>query len=121
MFSKFAKWLAYTLGHANAFVIAFLIVIIWLLSGPFFNYSDAWQLVISSVTNIITFFMVFILQNTQIRDTTAVHLKLDEILRSLKHAHHSLLKIEELPDEELEKLEKHYQELAKKIKEYKVK
>lgn len=116
MFSKFARWMSTTLGNHNSFILAFLIVIVWVLSGPFFHFSDTWQLVINTATTIVTFLMVFLLQNTQNRDTIALHLKLDELIRSIGSAHNELLKVEQLPDEELEKLLKRYENLADDIK-----
>lgn len=116
MFSKFAKWIAEILGQSYIFVLAVVIVVIWLLAGPFFNFSENWQLIINTATTIITFLMVFILQNTQNRDTLALHLKLDEIIRAMSHTHNELLKIEELPDEELQKLIKRYENLASEVK-----
>jgi low affinity Fe/Cu permease len=117
MFSKFAKWMSGTLGDAHAFIIACLIVVIWACLGPIFNYSDTWQLVINTGTTIVTFLMVFLLQNTQNRDTVAIHLKLDEIIRAIKGAHNELLMVENLSDEELQALQQRYEALANKIKE----
>ncbi len=116
MFSKFAKWISLMLGNSIAFIMAIVIVVVWALTGPFFHYSDSWQLVINTGTTIITFLMVFLIQNTQNRDTIALHLKLDELIRSRKGAHNELLKIEELSDEELQKLHKRYEDLALKLK-----
>ncbi len=87
MFTKFAKWISGKLGDSRAFLIAILVVLIWFITGPIFNYSDTWQLIINTGTTIVTFLMVFILQNTQNRDTIAIHLKLDEIIRAMKGAH----------------------------------
>lgn len=117
MFSKFAKWISGILGDAHAFSVACLIVIIWGSLGPLFNYSDTWQLVINTSTTIVTFLMVFLLQNTQNRDTVAIHLKLDEIIRAIKGAHNELLMVENLSDKELQALQKRYETLANKIKE----
>lgn len=117
MFSKFAKWISLILGNSLSFLCAIVVVLLWAVTGPLFNFSDAWQLVINTSTTIITFLMVFLIQNTQNRDTLAVHLKLDEILRAMKGAHNELLKIEELSDEDLEKLHKRYEALAHKVKE----
>lgn len=116
MFSKIAKWVSTKLGHSYAFVFAMLIVILWIILGPIFHFSDSWQLFINTGTTIVTFLMVFLLQNTQNRDTTAIHLKLDELIRALHGAHNRLLKIEELSDEELLKLTKSYEGLASKVK-----
>ena len=116
MFSKFARMMSTILGHSFAFTFAVLLIIAWVASGPFYHFSDTWQLVINTGTTIMTFLMVFLLQNTQNRDTVALHLKLDEIIRSMKSAHNELLKIEELSDEDLEKLQKRYESLAESIK-----
>jgi len=116
MFSRFANWMSKFLGHAHSFNLAVLLIIVWLLTGPYYRYSDAWQLVVNTGTTIVTFLMVFLLQNTQNRDTIAIHLKLDEIIRSLKGAHNELLKVEELTDEELVELQKKYESLAAEIK-----
>lgn len=115
-FSHFAKWLSKAMGSSTTFVLAFFSVVFWLIWGPYFNYSDTWELVINTVTTIITFLMVFLLQHTQNRDTLAMHLKLDEIIRSMSNTHNELLKSEELSDEELEKMIKVYENLAEKIK-----
>lgn len=116
MFSEFARWMAKELGLSITFVFAVALILIWLLTGPFFHFSDTWQLIINTATTIITFLMVFIIQNTQNRDTIAIQLKLDELLRAAKNTHNSLLKVEELPDEELEEMHKRYEDLASKIK-----
>ncbi|WP_068469283.1 low affinity iron permease family protein [Candidatus Protochlamydia phocaeensis] len=115
MFSKIARWISLKLGNSKAFLLACLTVLIWAVTGPFFNFSDSWQLVINTGTTIVTFLMVFLIQNTQNRDTVALHLKLDEIIRSIQGAHNQLLKIEELTDDELEILHKRYEKLATKV------
>ncbi len=117
IFSKFAKWISARLGNPRAFLIAFLIVIIWGLLGPVFDFSESWQLFINTASTIIIFLMVFLLQNTQNRDTIAIHLKLDEIIRSIYGAHNRLLKVEELSDEELEEIHQSYEQLANEVKE----
>lgn len=115
MFSNFSRKIAILLGHPIAFWTASLTIILWALSGSFFGFSDTWQLIINTATTIITFLMVFIIQNTQNHDTLAIHLKLDELIRSLQGAHNLLLDIENLTDEELEQLHKRYETLAKEI------
>lgn len=115
MFSKIARWISLKLGDAKAFLLACLTVFIWAVTGPLFKFSDSWQLVINTGTTIVTFLMVFLIQNTQNRDTVALHLKLDEIIRSIHGAHNQLLKIEELTDEDLEMLHKRYEKLATKV------
>jgi low affinity Fe/Cu permease len=116
MFSKFAKWLSRKSGDSRAFLCACILVLIWAALGHFFSYSVAWQLAINTTTTIIIFLMVFILQNTQNRDTLAVHLKLDEIIRAIEGANDELLKIEKLSDEELQILHRRYETLAANIK-----
>lgn len=116
-FSELAKWISVKFGHSYAFLGAILVVVIWGILGPIFNYSDSWQLVINTGTTIVTFLMVFLLQNTQNRDTTAIHLKLDEIIRSIQGAHNKLLKIEELSDDELREIYEKYENLAQEVRE----
>lgn len=116
MFSDFAKWVSKKLGLSITFVLAILLIVVWLVTGPFFHFSDTWQLIINTATTIVTFLMVFIIQNTQNRDTIAIHLKLDEIIRAIRGAHNELLKVEELSDEELEKMLKCYESLAGEIR-----
>ena len=102
------------LGSAWAFAGAVLVIAVWLLTGPTFHFSDTWQLIINTATTIITFLMVFLIQNTQNRDAKAVHLKLDEMIRALKGARNQLVDLEDLSDEELKKLEEQFQRLRKK-------
>lgn len=103
-FRVFARRISAVTGEAYTFLAAVLIVVVWLLTGPIFHYSDTWQLVINTGTTIITFLMVFLVQNTQNRDNQAVQLKLDELLRSIRSARNSFVDIENLRDEELEVL-----------------
>lgn len=116
MFSKISKYMSILLGSPIAFSCAISFVIIWALTGPYFHFSNSWQLVVNTTTTIITFWMVFLIQNTQNRDTTALHLKLDEIIRSIHGAHNELLNIEELSDEELQALQDRYHCLADSVK-----
>src|SRR5881398_805517 len=102
------------LGSALAFAGALLVILVWVLTGPTFHFSDTWQLIINTATTIITFLMVFLIQNTQNRDAKAVHLKLDEIIRALKGARNELVDLEELSDEDLKKLEQQFQRIRKK-------
>ena len=102
------------LGSAWAFVTALLIIIVWAATGPTFHYSDTWQLIINTGTTIVTFLMVFLIQNTQNRDAKAVHLKLDELIRALGPARNKLVDLEDLSDDELKKLEQEFQKLRKK-------
>jgi low affinity Fe/Cu permease len=113
-FRVFARHSSIVLGSAWAFAGAVLVIAVWLLTGPTFHFSDTWQLIINTATTIITFLMVFLIQNTQNRDAKAVHLKLDEMIRALKGARNKLVDLEDLSDEELKKLEEQFQRLRKK-------
>src|SRR4051812_32572823 len=112
-FSRFARWTSRTVGHTSSFVGALAIVAVWGISGPYFHYSDTWQLVINTGTTVITFLMVFVIQQTQNRDSEAMHVKLDEIIRALRGAQNELLDIEELTEEELDTLRGKYVTLAR--------
>jgi low affinity Fe/Cu permease len=112
-FRIFARRSSIILGSAWAFAGAVLVILIWILTGPTFHFSDTWQLIINTATTIITFLMVFLIQNTQNRDAKAVHLKLDEIIRALKGARNELVDLEELSDEDLKELEKQFQRIRK--------
>jgi low affinity Fe/Cu permease len=107
-FRIFARRSSRVLGSAWAFSIAILIIVVWGITGPAFHYSDTWQLIINTGTTIVTFLMVFLIQNTQNRDAKAVHLKLDEIIRAVKGARNELVDLENLSDEELTRLEKQF-------------
>jgi low affinity Fe/Cu permease len=111
-FSKFARRLALLAGRPGTFMLATGAVVLWALTGPIFGYSDTWQLVINTSTTIITFLMVFIIQNTQNRDTEAMQIKLDELIRATQGAHNALLDLEELEEEQLERYRKRYCDLA---------
>ena len=113
-FRVFARRSSIILGSAWAFAGAVLVILVWILTGPTFHFSDTWQLIINTATTIITFLMVFLIQNTQNRDAKAVHLKLDEIIRALKGARNELVDLEELSDEDLKKLEQQFQRIRKK-------
>ena len=113
-FRVFARRSSVILGSAWAFVAAVLIIAIWGLTGPTFRFSDTWQLIINTGTTIVTFLMVFLIQNTQNRDAKAMHLKLDEVIRALKAARNELVDLEDLSDEELTKLEAQFKELRQK-------
>ena len=112
-FSYFARKLAILSGRPATFLIAVALVLLWALTGPIFAFSDTWQLVINTSTTIITFLMVFLIQNTQNRDTEAIQIKLDELIRATQGAHNALLNLEQLEDEELEKYLRSYAQLAK--------
>jgi low affinity Fe/Cu permease len=113
-FGIFARKTSTVLGSAWAFVVAILIIVIWAATGHAFNYSDTWQLIINTGTTIVTFLMVFLIQNTQNRDAKAVHLKLDELIRALSGARNKLVDLEKLSDDELKKLETEFEKLRKK-------
>ena len=111
-FPAFAHRLAVLAGRGPAFALALGVVLVWIVSGPFFDYSDTWQLAINTGTTIVTFLMVFLIQNTQNRDTEAIQLKLDEIIRATGGAHNAMLDMEQASDEQLEELHQRYNELA---------
>src|SRR6266480_4040004 len=113
-FRIFARNSSVALGSAWAFAGAMLVILAWILTGPMFHFSDTWQLVINTATTIVTFLMVFLIQNTQNRDAKAVHLKLDELIRALKGARNELVDLEDLSDEELKKLEEQFQSMRKR-------
>src|ERR1041384_4870073 len=110
-FHVFATRAAYVVGTKWAFLMALLSIVVWLVSGSYFHYSDTWQLVINTGTTVITFLVVFLIQNTQNRDARAIHLKLDEIIKSIDKAHNEMIDIEHLSDEELQDLAKHYEHI----------
>jgi low affinity Fe/Cu permease len=111
-YSKFAKNTARFCGRPPVFAVAVAVIVVWILSGPMFGFSDTWQLVINTGTTIITFLMVFLIQNTQNRDTEAIQLKLDELIRATKGAHNVLLDLEDLEEDNLEEFKRKYQALA---------
>jgi low affinity Fe/Cu permease len=111
-YSRFAKGAARFCGQPRVFVLAVGVIVAWILSGPIFGFSDTWQLVINTGTTIITFLMVFLIQNTQNRDTEAIQIKLDELIRATQGAHNALLDLEELEGEQLDAFRARYQSLA---------
>src|SRR5438046_1277546 len=113
-FRLFARRSSILLGTAWAFAGAVVVILVWLLTGPTFHFSDTWQLIINTGTTIITFLMVFLIQNTQNRDGKAMQLKLDEIIRALKKARNELVDLEDLSDEELSNLENQFRQLRQK-------
>jgi low affinity Fe/Cu permease len=115
-FAHFAQFVSHATGRPIAFLLAFASIVIWALLGPMFGYSDTWQLVINTATTIVTFLMVFVIQNTQNRDTAAMHIKIDELIRVTQKARNVLLDLEELDDKTLELLRKDYEQLARKAK-----
>jgi low affinity Fe/Cu permease len=108
-FHNFAAKASQVVGSKWAFMFAALVIVLWCLSGPYFHYSDTWQLVVNTATTIVTFLMVFLIQNTQNRDARAIHLKLDEIIHSIAHARNEMIHIENLSDDELETLSKSFE------------
>jgi low affinity Fe/Cu permease len=112
LFSAFARWTAHHAGRASTFILAVAVVAAWAVTGPLFGFSDTWQLVINTGTTIVTFLMVFLIQNTQNRDTEALQLKLDELIRASAGARNRLLELEDLDEEELDRLKAGYEKLA---------
>jgi low affinity Fe/Cu permease len=115
-FSRIANWTAHAAGHPLAFTLAALIVLVWLITGPIFGFTDTWQLVINTGTTIVTFLVVFLVQNTQNRDSSAIQLKLDELIRATAGAHNALLDLEELSEEDLLRIRDRYEMLAQKAR-----
>ena len=115
-FSRFAKWTAHASGRPAAFLLAALVVVVWLVTGPLFGFSDTWQLVINTGTTIVTFLMVFLIQSTQNRDAEAVQVKLDEIIRAIGNAKNELLDLEELEEKDLDEIRETYTAMAKKAR-----
>ena len=115
-FARFAKTTSRATGRPMAFMLAFGIVLAWVLSGPLFGFSDTWQLVINTGTTIVTFLMVFLIQNTQNRDTEAIQVKLDELIRATRGAHNALLDLEELDEESLDRFRVKYEALAEQAR-----
>ncbi len=113
-FSKFARRSSAVLGSAWSFTGAILIIVVWALTGPTFHFSDTWQLIINTGTTIVTFLMVFLIQNTQNRDAQAVHLKLDELIRAIEPARDRLVDLENMSEDEMKKLEKEFERVRKK-------
>jgi low affinity Fe/Cu permease len=112
-FTRFAKRTAHSAGRPTAFIGATAVVLAWALTGPLFGFSDTWQLVINTGTTIVTFLMVFLIQSTQNRDSEAMQVKLDEIIRAIGHAKNELLDLEELEEKELDQIKETYQEMAR--------
>lgn len=112
LFEKFANWATSVTGSSGAFILAMVIIIVWIITGPIFKYSDTWQLVINTGTTIVTFLMVFLIQKTQNKDSKAIHLKLNELLASHQGASNRMVDIEDMNEEELDQLHKFYVELS---------
>jgi low affinity Fe/Cu permease len=116
LFTKFANRTAHMVGSAWAFGLAFIVLVGWAISGPLFQFSDTWQLIINTGTTIVTFLMVFLIQHTQNRDAKAMHLKLDELIKATKQARNSMIDLEEDSDKEIQKIAKEFRERAEKNK-----
>lgn len=116
-YSHLARFIAHLSGKPITFTLAVAVILAWIITGPFFHYSDTWQLVINTGTTIVTFLMVFLIQNTQNRDTEAIQVKLDELIRATRGAHNALLDLEEIEEEELDAFRSKYQALAKSARE----
>ena len=115
-FNHFAKWTARAAGKPIAFVLAVVVIVVWAATGPIFGFSDTWQLVINTGTTVVTFLMVFLMQNTQYRDSEAIQIKLDELIRAMEGAHNMLLALEELDEKELDRIKTEYRKLAQKAR-----
>ncbi len=115
-FTRFAKWTSRLVGRPVAFVFALLVILLWAITGPLFHFSDTWQLVINTGTTIVTFLIVFLIQNTQNRDSEAIQVKLDELIRAIDGAHNALLDLEELEDKDLERIHANYEKLAERAR-----
>ncbi|MBA8889255.1 low affinity Fe/Cu permease [Dokdonella fugitiva] len=115
-FTRFANGASRATGKPATFLLAVVIVVVWGVTGPLFGFSDTWQLVINTGTTIVTFLMVFLIQNTQNRDAEAMHVKMDELIRALEGAHNALLDLEELEDKDLDEVRERYRKLAAKAR-----
>jgi low affinity Fe/Cu permease len=115
-FTRFANSIAHLAGKPVAFVTAVTLILAWVVTGPLFGFSDTWQLMVNTLTTIVTFLMVFLIQNTQNRDAEAMHIKLDELIRAIKEAQNSLLDLETLDEEELDRIRSRYERLAEEAR-----
>ncbi len=115
-YARLAKAVSRVCGRPQTFALATGVILVWILTGPIFGFSDTWQLVINTGTTIVTFLMVFLIQNTQNRDTQAIQIKLDELIRATKGAHNALLDLEELQETSLEQFRQRYEALAKEAR-----
>jgi len=119
LFTRIAGWASRAAGKPVATMLAFAVIVVWAITGPFFHYSDTWQLVINTGTSLVTFLMVFLIQNSQNRDTEALQIKLDELIHAIEQADNSLLNLEELEQQELDELRAHYCKVAEEAREAK--
>jgi low affinity Fe/Cu permease len=117
IFGRFANGVANASGHPLGFALALLVIVLWAVTGPYFHYSDTWQLVINTGTTIVTFLMVFLIQNTQNRDSKAMQIKLDELIRAMEGTHNVLLDLEELGEGDLRRIRQRYLEIAHQARE----
>jgi low affinity Fe/Cu permease len=115
-FTRLTKWTAHAAGRPVTFIFAACVICVWAITGPFFGFSDTWQLVINTGTTVVTFLMVFLIQSTQNRDAEAMQVKLDEIIRAIGNAKNELLDLEELEEEDLGRIRNSYEELARKAR-----
>jgi low affinity Fe/Cu permease len=119
-FTRLTKWTSYAAGRPVTFIVATSVIALWAILGPHYRYSDTWQLVINTGTTIVTFLMVFLIQSTQNRDTEAIQVKLDELIRAVGHARNELLDLEELEESDLDELKQTFIDLAKKARHQRV-
>src|SRR5881392_408334 len=112
-FTRMTKWTCHAAGHPATFFLASAAIVTWAFSGPYFGFSDTWQLTINTATTIVTFLMVFLIQNTQNRDSQVIQLKLDELIRAVREARNELVDLEDLSDEDLGRLQRQFEELRK--------
>jgi low affinity Fe/Cu permease len=115
-YSRFARWAARVSGRSITFALALGLIAAWVATGPIFHFTDTWQLVINTTTTIVTFLMVFVIQNTQNRDTEAIQIKLDELIRATKGAHNALLDLEEMEEDQLNRFRSRYEMLAREAR-----
>jgi low affinity Fe/Cu permease len=115
-FARFAKMAAHLSGRPSTFLLAAGLIVVWLVTGPIFGFNETWQLLINTGTTIVTFLMVFLIQNTQNRDSEALHVKIDELIRSTRSARNSVLDLEELEEDELDSLRDEYEKLAQRAR-----
>jgi len=114
---RFSRAVTEATGTSTAFILALLVIVVWVVTGPLFHFSDTWQLVINTGTTIVTFLMVFLIQRSQNKDALAIHLKLNEIVAALEGASNRLIDVEDLTEDEIKTLHKHYQRLVEMAKE----